>query len=906
MGIIALSLKMARFHASLRVGYGLTLSLMLVLLQNFAPAFATENYAGRQRISINDGWRFWVSLTNPDGLLYDERPDTVNLTDVTILKPWILPSGNDFILDPADRHQRPPGNPGSNVSYVQASFDDSSWDTVNTPHDWAIAGPFYTDTDNPLVGGAMGRLPVVGVGWYRKKLSMSAADEGKTIYLDIDGAMSYAIVWLNGNLVGGWPYGYNSFRLDLTPYMKPGENQLAIRLDNPNESSRWYPGGGIYRNVWLTMVESTHVGQWGTYVTTSDVSSVSATLNLAVQVQSTGKTSCQVEVSTTVYEYDANSGRPGADVAAFPMSTVDVQPGETQTLNATATVKNPQLWGPPPTQKPNLYVAVTQLRSGNQVVDEYETRFGIRAFEYDANVGLLVNGQHVLVQGTNQHHDLGSIGAAFNVRAAQRHLQILQSFGSNALRMSHNPPAPELMELCDEMGFLVLDEIFDTWEYAKVTNDFHLIFEDWHEPDLRAFMQRDRNHPSIFAWSIGNEVAEQQTGEAGAEVAQMLYDIAHQQDPTRQITASMDSAQPNELFPRVLDIESLNYQGEGRQDTADYSQLPGAPDPPLYPAFHGNFTTKMLQSSESASAFSTRGTFIFPVLELGNSAPVNDTSGGNSTSNTISAYELYSATYGKSADAAFQSLDENLYVAGEFVWSGGDYLGEPTPYNVRSAYAGIVDLAGFPKERFYLYQSRWLADYPMAHILPHWNWPDRVGHVTPVHVFSSGDEAELWVNGKSQGRQTKEPLTYRFRWDEIVYSPGELFVVTYKNGVEWANDTVRTTGDATGLLITADRSNIAADGLDLSYISVEVVDHWGDMVPLADNNITFSVSGAGQLVATDNGNPGDFVSFPSPERQAFSGRALAIVRGIAGRPGNVVITATAAGLATATTSIHTE
>ncbi|PKK46067.1 hypothetical protein CI102_9750 [Trichoderma harzianum] len=899
---------MAQFRFSPVCGYKLVLGLWLVIQQHegFVTGAAVDSKAqgGRQRISINDGWRFWRSPTNPDGLLYDERPDTVNLTDVTILKPWVLPSANMFIQDPANHHKRPAEEPDVHIPYVKASFDDSTWESVSLPHDWAIAGPFYTD-DNPIVSGGMGRLPTFGVGWYRKTISMSHEDKGKNFYLEMDGAMSYPIVWVNGKIVGGWPYGYNSFQLDLTPYMNVGDNQVAIRLDNPNESSRWYPGGGIYRDVWLITVASTHVGQWGTFITSRDVSARSATLDLAVEVQNNGDTKSKIDVTTDVHEYDAKTGQIGAKVAAFPQYTVLVAAGKTASHTTTTAVKKPLLWGPPPFQTPNLYMAVTKLHSGSQVIDTFETRFGIRTFAYEPNKGLIVNGEHIPIRGTNQHHDLGALGAAYNHRAQQRHLDILQSFGSNAIRMSHNPPAPGLMDLADEMGFLVMDEIFDCWVLGKTTNDFHLIFPDWHEPDLRAFIRRDRNHPSIFVWSVGNEVGEQQTGDDGAKVAQELVDIAHDMDPTRPVTASMNSAHPNQPFPVVMDVLSLNYQGQGIRDTPNYSQLGGIGTPPAYPAFHGNFSRKMLESSESASALSSRGTFIFPVLEQGDSAPVNDTSGGNSTTFQVSAYELYSADYGSSADKEFRSLDQNPYVAGEFVWTGWDYLGEPTPYNVRSSYSGIVDLAGFPKERFYIYQSRWQPDLRMAHILPHWTWPDRAGKVTPVHVFSSGDEAELFVNGKSQGRQTKEPLTYRFRWDKVVYHPGELHVVTYKDGKVWAKDTVQTAGEPARLRLTADRSKITADGLDLSYLSVEVLDHQGRFVPQATNAITFSVSGAGQLVATDNGDPSDYVSFPSPKRHAYSGRALAIVKGEKGQPGKVVVEASADGLASSKVTLHT-
>ncbi|KAI0815540.1 glycoside hydrolase superfamily [Xylaria sp. FL0064] len=845
--------------------------------------------SGRQVIRLNTGWKFWHSFENPDGITYDR------------LKAYILPSGNDFIADPSNRHQRPSSEPNVTVQYAAQDLDDSSWETVKIPHDWAINGPFYVGDDVP-VGGGMGRLPVQGVGWYRRKITVERDDVDKQIYLDIDGAMSYAIVWLNGKLVGGWPYGYNSFRLDLTPHLVVGkDNQLAIRLDNPTESSRWYPGGGIYRNVWLTKVDKTHVGQWGTYITTESVSSSSATLNLLVSVENKANSTGNIKVSTDVFPFNTDTGTRGPKVASFPSASVSVPPGQSVDSASSTAVQNPQLWGVWTAQKSNMYVAVTKLLASNsgKVIDTYETRFGIRTFTLDPNKGLLVNGEHVRIQGVNQHHDLGALGAAFNVRAAERQLDILRDLGVNAIRTSHNPPAPELLDLLDRKGFFALDEIFDCWELQKTPNDFHLIFSDWHEPDLRAFMRRDRNHPSIYLWSVGNEVGEQQTGQEGTAVAQGLVDIVHEMDPTRPVTASMNSAKPNMTFPAVFDVISLNYQGEGIRDTPPYSNLPGLSTPPLYDAFHSAFPQKLIESSETASALSSRGTYIFPVTsEI--SAPINDTSGGNSTTMQVSGYELYSADYGASADKVFANQDPHRFAAGEFVWTGFDYLGEPTPYySARSSYSGIVDLAGFPKDRYYIYQSRWRPDLQTAHILPHWTWPDRLGKVTPVHVFSSADEAELFLNGKSQGRLVRAQYSYRFRWDRVVYSPGELHVITYKNGKVWAEATVQTVGNAVGLRLTADRSSVRADGEDLAYITVEVVDSKGRVVPEATNDIKFDVSGAGELVATDNGDPTDFTVFPSKQRKAYSGLALAIVRARAGRQGPMTITASGVNLQTA-------
>ncbi|KAI1179340.1 glycoside hydrolase superfamily [Nemania sp. FL0916] len=883
-----------RTHSVLENGWRL---IGLALILNHSPFVAARVVesrnlespeSGRQVIRLDKDWRFWHSFDNPDGLSYDQ------------LKAYILPSGNDFIANPSDRHQSPSSAPNISVQYASNHFNDSSWEAVKVPHDWAIQGPFYVG-DNVPVDGGMGRLPSQGVGWYRRQITVEREDTDKQIYLDIDGAMSYAMVWLNGKLIGGWPYGYNSFRLDLTSHLVAGtNNQLAIRLDNPTQSSRWYPGGGLYRNVWLTKVNKAHVGQSGTYITTKAVSSSSATLDLVVTVENKAKTASNIHIATDVFELDLETGKPGRKVAGFPQTSISVASGGKVDSNSSTIVKNPQLWGVWPSQKPNMYVAVTKLYSGGstKVIDTYETRFGIRTFDLDSNKGLLVNGEHVRIQGVNQHHDLGALGAAFNTRAAERQLEILRDMGVNAIRTSHNPPAPELLDLLDKKGFLVMDEIFDCWEQQKKPNDFHLIFSDWHEADLRAFMRRDRNHPSIYLWSVGNEVGEQHTDVEGSALARVLVDIAHNEEPTRLVTASLNFAKPNQTFPSVFDVISLNYQGEGIRDTPAYSQLSGIATPPLYSGFHSAFPDKLIESSETASTLSTRGTYIFPVVD-GISAPVNDTSGGNSTSAQVSAYELYTSDFGASPDKVFAAQDSHPFVGGEFVWSGFDYIGEPTPYySARSSYSGIVDLAGFPKDRFYLYQSRWRPDLRAAHILPHWTWPDREGKVTPVHVFSSADEAELFLNGKSQGRQTREEYTYRFRWDEVVYTPGEVSVVTYKNGQVWAKASVQTAGDAAGFRLKADRSSITADGDDLTYITAEVVDSKGRIVPQATNDITFDVSGAGELVATDNGDPTDFTAFPSKQRKAYSGLALAIVRAKAGKPGSITITASGPSLKT--------
>ncbi len=868
----------------------------------------------RQILSLNDNWKFTredpadgrnlvydirppVHSTN-DNIVADSRPNQEAVAGSTdsVLKKWILPTANDFIKDPAGKHIRPAGNPGLDVSYTQSDFNDSPWATVQLPHDWAIEGPFYKG-DPAKVGGGMGRLPVQGVGWYRKKINIPAADKGKKFYLDIDGAMSYAMVWINGYLAGGWPYGYNSFRIDLSPYIRVGAaNQLAIRIDNPNYSARWYPGAGLYRNVWLVKTNPVHIAQWGSFVQTNNVSTQSANIRLDVRVENKSIINKKIEVVTDLFLLNTHTDKPDHKVASFPRTVVNIGAGRTVRAQSQMELKNPKLWQPLPSEQAHRYLAITRLFDNGKLIDRYETPFGIRDIQFDPVRGLLVNNQPVRIQGVNQHHDLGALGAAFNIRAAERQLELLKEMGCNAIRMAHNPPAPELLHLTDRMGFLVINEIFDCWEKGKTPHDFHLIFKDWYEADIRAFIRRDRNHPSVIAWSFGNEVGEQYTAEAGAAMAKKLHDICREEDPTRPTTASMNFAKPNMPFPQMMDIISLNYQGEGIRDAPAYSHLKGIRTSPMYPAFHKRFPEKMIISSETASALSTRGSYIFPVTN-DTSAPVSDSTGGDPARQQVSAYELYTAQFGASPDKVFASQDQHPFVAGEFVWTGWDYLGEPTPYySARSSYSGIIDVAGFKKDRFYLYQSRWKPQLPIVHILPHWNWPDRTGKITPVHIFTSGDEAELFLNGQSLGRKKKNKFEYRLRWDEVVYEPGILQAVAYKEGKRWATATVQTTRQPAALQLCADRQVIQANGKDLSFITVNVADENGNTVPDAHPAIRFSLEGSGEIAATDNGDPADLVSFQSPDRNAYFGKALLIVRSIKGRTGPVKITASAEGL----------
>ena len=883
----------------------------IALLAGFG-AIAAEA-SPRERVLLDEGWRFHKGDSEDFAgkLDYDVRPEVSRSADSkeadarpeqaaristrskAVLKPWILPTGNAFLRDKTRWHVRPPGNPGGDHPFVQADFNDTAWQPVTLPHDWAIAGPFLTD--EPY--GGMGRLPSWGIGWYRKKLDIPASDQGRSVFLDIDGAMSYSAVWVNGKLVGGWPYGYNSWRLDLTPHVVPGKvNQLAIRLDNPPDSARWYPGGGLYRNVWLTKTQPVHVAQWGTYVTTPQVSKQAATVQLEVSIDNDAADSVQVDIATTIHALEEAGEKIGPEVARMAPASVQLEGRGNARVTSSATLSQPRLWGPPPTQKPNRYVAVTTLSRKGEVMDRYETPFGIRSLRFDPNTGVHVNGERIVIRGVNNHHDLGALGAAFNRRAAERQLEMLREMGANAIRMAHNPPDPQLLELTDRMGLLVVDEVFDVWEAKKTPLDFHLIFPDWHEQDLRAMLRRDRNHPSVILWSVGNEVGEQYTGEEGASIGRRLHDIAHEEDPSRPTTASMNWAKPDMPFPAVFDVVNLNYQGEGIRQDPEFEGTERIRTPPQYPGFHQAFPDKAILSSETASTLSSRGVYLFPVSDQ-ISAPVRDGRGGDSKTRQVSAYELHAVDFGSTPDKVFAALDRHPYVAGEFVWTGFDYLGEPTPYyESRSSYSGIVDLAGFPKDRFYLYQSRWRPELPMAHLLPHWTWPGREGQVTPVHVFTSGDEAELFVNGRSQGRKKKNPLECRLRWDEVVYQPGELRVRAYREGKPWASANAHTAGTPARLDAHADRHAIRADGKDLAFVTVRVLDAQGRSVPTADPRIRYRVDGPGEIVATDNGDPTDMTSFASHDRNAFNGLGLVVVRSLPGRTGTITLRAEADSL----------
>ena len=859
-------------------------TMILMLFCAFA-AFAQTKNSPRERNSFNENWLFQKDdPAGAEGVLSYEK-----------IKDWVKATGNEFVSD-GEKSARPAGNIGENVAYTQGNYDDAAWRKLNLPHDWAIEGDFQQE-----LPGETGKRPWTGIGWYRKHFTAANNDKWKQIYLDFDGAMSHASVWLNGKFVGGWVYGYSSFRLDLTPYLEFGkENVLSVRLENPPESSRWYPGAGIYRNVWLVKTAPVHVAQWGNYITTPEISQNSATVNVKTKVQNDSDIAAQTSIKTSVYELGADDVKSKKAVAVSEKSSLNVVQNTTQISQADLRVVNPKLWN---LEKPNRYVAVTQIEQNGKIVDVEETVFGIRTVKFDAAKGFLLNGERVYLKGVCDHHDLGALGTAVNVRALERQIEILKEMGVNAIRTSHNPPAPELLELADKMGVLIMDEAFDSWAGGKKKNDYHLVFNDWHEKDWRAQLRRDRNHPSVFLWSSGNEISEQRKIE-GHKISVELAKIAHEEDATRSVTVGANYLEAGyNGFQKTVDVFGYNYKPE------EYSKFRAAnPNIPLF-------------GSETASTISSRGEYFFPVVE--------DKSKGQADFQ-MSSYDLYAPRWATTPDSEFAGQDKNPFVAGEFVWTGFDYLGEPTPYNSdvtnllnfsdtaeqarmanelkelgkikvpsRSSYFGIVDLCGFKKDRFYIYQARWRPDLPMAHILPHWNWAERVGQITPVQVYTSGDEAELFLNGKSLGRKKKGEYEYRLRWDDVVYQPGELKVVAYKNGKVWAQDIVKTTGDASNISMQADRANIKADGSDLSYITVKITDKNNLMVPRTKNLIRFEIEGAGEIVATDNGDATDLNSFQLKSRKAYNGMALVIVRSIKDRSGKIKIRAFSDGLKTA-------
>jgi beta-galactosidase len=782
------------------------------------------------------------------------------------------------------------------------AVNDNSWRTLDVPHDWAIEGPFSDTLENNS-----GLLPWKGIGWYRKHFTLKESDKDKRIYVDFDGAMANAKVWLNGKFVGEWPYGYTSFRLDLTPYILSGkENIIAVRLDTKNWDSRWYPGAGLYRNVWLVKTSQVHVVHNGLYCTAPEIKKELAALEVQAEIENNLNEPVPVTVMATVYKLDNKLQPIGEPVVKTGNVKAVIPAASRHNFVLGMYVKNPVLWD---LENPELYKIVVNVSKGDEAADVVETTFGFRTLNFTARDGFYLNGKKVNVNGVCDHHDLGALGSAFNTRAAERQLELLKEMGCNAIRTSHNPPAPELLDLCDKLGFLVMDEAFDAWITPKKPLDYNKIFNAWVEEDLKALVRRDRNHPSVFLWSIGNEVNDQDK----PSLALALNRMVKSEDMTRPVTSGCNWGNSGTNgFQKSLDVFGINY------NLQNYEKFFALTDNANLAFF----------STESASTISSRGEYFFPVVQgdLLNNLPGKGIF-------QISSYDLAYPGWATTADQQWTMMDKFPATFGEFVWTGFDYLGEPTPYSddltdmkpgskryeqmkqmlekqgvtevpSRSSYFGIFDLAGFKKDRFWLYQSKWRPELPMAHILPHWNWPERKGLVTPVFVYTSGDAAELFLNGKSLGTKKKGQLEYRLRWDDVVYQPGELKVIAYKNGQKWAEDNVKTTGKAYQLSMSADRPAVTADGKDLIYITVKIEDKDKLTVPRSNNQLDFSIEGPGRIVATDNGDATSHESFQAKLKKAYNGLCLVIVAADKGAAGTIKVKGESKGLKGTSVSLN--
>ena len=756
-------------------------------------------------------------------------------------------------------------------------FDDSSWRHLNLPHDWAIEGDFAEDNPSGTGGGA---LPG-GIGWYRKTIEVSADDLSGHVFVDFDGVYMNSEVFVNGQSLGVRPYGYISFRHDLTPHLHEGSNVIAVRVDNAEQpNSRWYSGCGIYRNVWLVKTGSVYVDNWGTCVTTPSVSGDFA--EVSVQTTVRGDEPCDVSLRSTVL--DAKGHKVASVEGSFSVDSLSVIP---QVLG----IPDPTLWS---LERPYLYTLRTEIYSGGRLADSYETPFGVRSFSFSASEGFILNGERVKINGVCLHHDLGCLGAAVNRRAIERQLEILQDMGCNGIRCSHNPPAPELLDLCDSMGFIVMDETFDMWRKKKTDHDYARYFDEWHERDLTDLVLRDRNHPSVFMWSIGNEVLEQWT-DASADtldlqaanlilnmkrdasslagdselsvnslLCQKLCDMVHELDPTRPVTSGNNEPDPgNHLFKAgTLDIIGFNYHD---------SYFSGVPE---------NFPGKPFIVTESVSALMTRGYYRMPsneefVWPSRWDIPFYD------PSFSCSSYDNCHVPWGNTHEGTWKLVKENDFISGQYIWTGFDYIGEPTPYGwpARSSYFGLIDLAGFPKDIYYMYQSEW-TDKTVLHLFPHWNWEE--GQTVDMWCYYSGaDEVELFVNGVSKGVRTKEGFHASWR---VVYEPGEVCVVSRLGGETVAGQTIRTAGEPAAIRLTPDRSTIKADGEDLSFVTVEVVDAEGNLCPWAENDIRFSATGGAFIAGVDNGSPISLERFKTDHRKAFYGKCLVVLQSAAGVP----------------------
>jgi len=776
---------------------------------------------------------------------------------------------------------------GSHPGAESVDFSDSSWATVALPHDWAIAGPYEPQGDPHT-----GKLPWRGEGWYRKQLTLPATDAGKRVYLDFDGVMAAPAVYINGKKAGGWDYGYMSFRVDASEFVRPGAaNLVAVHVDTRPHNSRWYPGAGIYRKVQLIVKNPVHIAQWGTFITTPRVEKESAEVRVRTSVENHAAGESPVEVETVLVD-------PTGKQVAKERKTLTVPANGAQELEQTLAVRKPALWD---VETPRLYRSLSRIFVAGKQVDSYETPFGIRTFKFTPNDGFLLNGRRVPLRGVNLHHDQGPLGAAFFVRAMERQLQIMKDMGVNAIRTSHNPPAPELLDLCDRMGFVVWDEAFDKWDGTS-TRPSETPIVDHNRKQIDSLVRRDRNHPSIVVWSAGNEIWNLENRELpdSPGLLRKMVECFKELDPTRPVT--MAHAVPESARTPLddsLDVVGWNYQ---RRYAISRETRPNLP----------------IIYSESASAYSTRGHYELP-------HPANKTD--FPVSLRLTSYDHLSATWADLADTEFALMERDPFVAGEFVWTGFDYLGEPVPLvakgwgsfekkkitpeeESRISLFGIVDLVGIPKDRFYLYRSYWAPEKNTVHLLPHWNWPERVGKPVPVYVYTNGDSAEIFVNGKSLGRKSKDPQAanvmdrYRLRWEDVVYEPGVVKAVGYRKGQAVGEAIARTAGEPARLRLTPDRTSLKSSGEDLCYVLVEAVDKDGNLCPLAMNQVSFNLTGPARIAGVGNGDHHFPAEFDADNVTLFYGKAMLIARTEEGRAGAIHVQATSPGLAPASVSMR--
>lgn len=785
-----------------------------------------------------------------------------------------------------------------NVNFADPSFNDKGWQSVVVPHDWAIYGPFSSKNDMQNVAilqdgqteatehaGRTGGLPFVGVGLYRTQFEVPQYKKGKRVTVLFDGAMANSEVYVNGKKVGGWPYGYNSFHFDITDFIQEGKkNTLAVKLMNRPEQSRWYPGAGLYRNVHIIVTENVHIPVWGTYVTTPVVKKDFAKVNLKVKVKN-AVANQKYELKTIIKDISGNK----VSEIKTTLSEFDNEEFQQDLI-----VKNPKLWT---LEQPHLYTAESTLYDAGKPLDTYKTTFGIRTIEIKPNDGFYLNGEKTVFKGVCMHHDLGPLGAAVNDAAIRRQIRIMKDMGVNAIRTSHNMPAPELVKACDEMGMMLMVETFDEWKQPKVANGYNLFWDEWAEKDMVNVLHHFRNNASVVMWCIGNEVPEQGNGDEGPKRNKFLQDICHREDPTRPVTNGMDN--PNAVtannFAAVLDVAGFNYR------------------PHLYHENYKKIPQQLILGSETASTVSSRGVYKFPV-ERKSMAKYPD--------HQASSYDVEHCAWSNLPEDDFIQHEDLPYAIGEFVWTGFDYIGEPTPYYTdwpsHSSLFGIVDLAGIPKDRYYLYRSHWNKNEETLHILPHWNWKGREGEVTPIFVYTNYPSAELFINGKSQGKRTKDlsikrdasankeaektferQKRYRLMWMDTKYEPGSVKVVAYdENGKAVAEKELKTAGAPHRIELSVDRSEIKADGKDLAFINVKVVDKEGNFCPEETRLIKFKVTGKGSYKAAANGNPASLESFQAPEMKLFSGQLTAIVQS-SEKAGDIVFEASAKGVKSA-------